>query len=553
MLPAISDFLKGAFSPDLLKALQPAGLVASAVFLLVNVLFIFPELVLRNVTPAVALLGLGTAWQAAIATGLVLLLAYLLLSLNNRILAVLTGEFWKDSPILGPALTWIQRRTRDQLQQSIERQTRGRGRQLTQFQLFTRFPTHQIDLMPTALGNVLNAVADDLTERYGIDFMAAWPRMETVIASENALAMRLNNERATLDFLVNLTFVLGLFAVENLVLRYAWRQWGLALLSIVFIVLAWLVYMAAIGKARAWGDAVGVAFDLYRQNLRTQLGMRDTKGRLSEKADWDALSKWVLFREANDDVLTNWNVPPTPVATATSSGNVTVSLQHAVVDERTPMAGPEQKVSVSKKILYLALLQNSTPNGTTSQQSSKAEGVYLTVLDTRLGKIDAQPKAEAVDWQGQAAPTATVIATGVPVPAYQVVWTILSVPAHGARLLRYSMPIYSVGLTCSAGLVVKDEMIQEAPTGSEQQRALRYRITLHNPGDNQVDNATLDVSDTRLTASASIRSGLLSTATSQTKLEAQRQDVGLYRWNIESLAAKTDATLVYDAVTGEQA
>jgi hypothetical protein len=60
MLPALSDFIKGALSPDLLKALQ--------------------------------LLGPGTVWQAAVAVMLVLLFAYLLISLSSRTLAIFTGE-----------------------------------------------------------------------------------------------------------------------------------------------------------------------------------------------------------------------------------------------------------------------------------------------------------------------------------------------------------------------------------------------------------------------------------------------------------------------------
>src|SRR5207253_765444 len=108
-------------------------------------------------------------------------------------------------------------------------------------------------------------------------------------------------------------------------LRFSWGQWSLALLSVVFMIVAWFAYKAATGKARSWVDVVTVAYDLYRDKLRTQLGMRQSKGRLLEKADWDALSRWILFRQIpTDDLLTDWSVPPpVPEASAFASSNVT--------------------------------------------------------------------------------------------------------------------------------------------------------------------------------------------------------------------------------------
>jgi len=58
--------------------------------MLLNVLFIFPEMVQRNVPFAVALIGLGTVWQAAVGTSLVLITVAVLFAILIVIAAALT-------------------------------------------------------------------------------------------------------------------------------------------------------------------------------------------------------------------------------------------------------------------------------------------------------------------------------------------------------------------------------------------------------------------------------------------------------------------------------
>jgi hypothetical protein len=550
MLPAISDFIKGVLSPDLLKALQPAGVVASSVLLLLNVLFIFPELVDRGVPFAIGLLGLGTVWQAAVATALVLLFAYLLVSLNALTLTVFTGEAWASSRVLGPLARRFQTWRRQRLMARIATMPPGPPEVRARFDRLTHYPLNDSLLMPTALGNVLNALSEDLQLRWGIDLTAAWPRMEIAIASESALASRIANERATLDFLVNLAFVLLLFAVEHLLLRFGWAQWPQAVLSVLFVLLAWLVYNAAVGKARSWVDVVGVAFDLHRGKLRTQLGMRDSVGYDTERRDWDLLSKWLLLREPSTGLLMNWVVPTPPVATARGSANVEVQFDHTLVqDVREPELGGSQRVIWQSRVDYFVLLQNSdsaSATSTSSRSASVAESIYVTVVDSRIPRITAQPRVVGDDW-GFDVPTVQVLPTGQPNPAHQLLWRVKNIPARGARLLRYSLPIYAFSAKCSDGLEITSERVTPASPAPEPSR--NYRFTLRNASGAIVQDAQLDVSDSRLVSAAHVQWGhLLDKDNKLTMLTPDPPNGQRYCWKIGAVGAGEEVTLFYDVL-----
>jgi hypothetical protein len=99
---------------------------------------------------------------------------------------------------MGPLGRAIRRRRRDHVVKRIAN-LEGLEQSRLQFDHMTHYPSNDVLLMPTQLGNVmnvLNVLSEDLSLRWGIDFTPAWPRMETAISGETALANRINNERA---------------------------------------------------------------------------------------------------------------------------------------------------------------------------------------------------------------------------------------------------------------------------------------------------------------------------------------------------------------------
>ena len=77
-MPAFSDFLKSTLDESLKKLLQPHGLIPAAIFLLLNLLFVFLPLADVNYPAAEWFLRFSDAWKLLIGTALLLVLGYLL-------------------------------------------------------------------------------------------------------------------------------------------------------------------------------------------------------------------------------------------------------------------------------------------------------------------------------------------------------------------------------------------------------------------------------------------------------------------------------------------
>src|SRR5947209_4485360 len=119
MLPAVGDFLKGTFGESLKKTLQPAGVFAAGIFLLLHVLFIFPTLVDQNQPMAVAIRDMGVGAQAVLAAVIVLVASYVLLSMSASTLKLMSGEIWRTSPGFGGRFVDWQASRRRALKRSL--------------------------------------------------------------------------------------------------------------------------------------------------------------------------------------------------------------------------------------------------------------------------------------------------------------------------------------------------------------------------------------------------------------------------------------------------
>src|SRR5437660_12674752 len=92
MLPAITDFFQTTLTDNLTKFLQPTYITVASIFTLLNLLFVFPDLVSHNILFAVGLLSLNTVVQTILIAVIILVLAYLLLSSSSAMLSFFTGD-----------------------------------------------------------------------------------------------------------------------------------------------------------------------------------------------------------------------------------------------------------------------------------------------------------------------------------------------------------------------------------------------------------------------------------------------------------------------------
>jgi hypothetical protein len=150
---------------------------------------------------------------------------------------------------------------------------RRRVRRLGFERTITDYPADPADVLPTRLGNVLRAAESYPHDRYGVDAVLTWPRLFPLLPDR--FAASLTAARAEIEFQVTISALAAFFAVAS----GAWLAatggsdrlflfcyWG-------GTSVAWVAYRGALAPARLYGDQVRVAFDLYRADLLTKLGM----------------------------------------------------------------------------------------------------------------------------------------------------------------------------------------------------------------------------------------------------------------------------------------
>ena len=155
--------------------------------------------------------------------------------------------------------------------------------------LTRRYPPAPL-VMPTRLGNALRAAEDRAGRRYGLDTIAAWPRLYPLL-SERVAAL-IKDQRSQVDVGARFTAVfLGATAISaGLLIGHGW--W--LLLPTATLALAWLSYRGACSAALAYGDGLEAAFDLHRFDLRAGLHLALPRTLEEERAMNQELSKFLL-------------------------------------------------------------------------------------------------------------------------------------------------------------------------------------------------------------------------------------------------------------------
>jgi hypothetical protein len=495
MLPAISSFLNDTLVENLKKPLQPAGLFSSAVFLFLNlILFLFTPG--GQEVPIVGLfLDLGTAWQLVLSSVTVLVVAYLILSLRSTIYRLMTGESWADSPVLGRFFKFMQTRALDNLEEQIRLLTEeGRTTDvytLKKWERSIRFPDRE-HILPTALGNALKTTARRVWDRYGIDLATLWPYMETVIEKDQKLVTRIENEKSSLDFLVYLAFGLTVFSFEHAIVRL-WLGWGglspvdWAAMgwSLVVLVPAYVAYRAAVNKAVSWGQAMQTGFDLYQEDLRKALGLREFKSTTHRWRVWRKMADWLVSGNLYDPkIFAVEGEPSKIVPSLVPSDNVRVQLEHSTTRERTPPGDdPASYIRGTEWINYLLIVNHADTQKTGDDQTYPAAGAHILVSDRRVPSLDYESiQILGQDCTGQIRPE--IVPTGRTDSAHDLLWRIRELKPNEACVLRYRLV---------------RSTLYEARTSDSGIVNYLMTIIIRNETTKQINDVALDVFDIRIT------------------------------------------------------
>ena len=166
----------------------------------------------------------------------------------------------------------------------------------------------------TDLANTLALAEEYPFERYAIDTALFWPRLSAEIEPEKLDGLR--SSFGALNGLLNLSLLIFLFAVESLIVGVAialdltrpsaapllLSKWSLAILlfagALASVVAAYGAYRAAVGSARAVGNAMRTAFDYYRGNVLRRFNLKIPNDIEEERVVWLKLSAFIRRGES---------------------------------------------------------------------------------------------------------------------------------------------------------------------------------------------------------------------------------------------------------------
>ena len=167
----------------------------------------------------------------------------------------------------------------------------------------------------TDLANTLALAEEYPFERYAIDTALFWPRLSAEIEPEKLSGLQ--SSFGALNGLLNLALLIFLFAVELIIVGVAialdltppaaaplllLSKWSLVILffagALVSIVAAYGAYRAAVGSARAVGNAMRTAFDYYRGNVLRRFNLKMPNDIEEERVVWLKLSAFIRRGES---------------------------------------------------------------------------------------------------------------------------------------------------------------------------------------------------------------------------------------------------------------
>lgn len=205
---------------------------------------------------------LSTAQQLVLLAGVLALIAGSAVVAEYLTLAVL--RFLEGHWVITRPLRGLQKRRLNRLENRLQvlsgKAFRGdltASRKLTAVEQRLHDMPARPSLLPTRLGNILRAAEDRPRDRHGLDPVACWPHLWLSLDKE--VQQELTQSRRALDDGARLWLWSLLFA------SWTWAWWWAPVVTVVGC--AGSYYGVLLARARAYGQLMQAAFDLYRWRI----------------------------------------------------------------------------------------------------------------------------------------------------------------------------------------------------------------------------------------------------------------------------------------------
>ena len=157
-------------------------------------------------------------------------------------------------------------------------------------------PEHTEDLLPTDLGNTLLRGETSAGQPYGLELLAAWPRLVPLLPPD--VLAEINDRRNQLDAAVRLCVASGIATAASIGLLLRDGPW--LFLALGTYLLCWACYRAAVAASRAYSISLAAAVDLYHLRLFDGLSLQ-RPANLAEEIQRNEVITQMFRREYLDD------------------------------------------------------------------------------------------------------------------------------------------------------------------------------------------------------------------------------------------------------------
>jgi hypothetical protein len=240
--------------------------------------------------------------QIIVLGGLALLTGLLLSGFHFPILRILEGyplEDNKDRRLLRWVYETSIRRQEDcwknlrdiRDDKELPRLKRGQAA----WELDQSYPHEQEVLLPTRFGNVIRAFEYHPRERWGLDGIAVWPRIELLLSSGELDGC--DSVKGDVAFFVNLMIGVLFTSVTLTIDEVVNRPHPLysSIFFVMLMVVIWPLYSGSVSAAGRWGAVVRGAIDIHRRDLYERLGVVTPTTDSEERKVANAINDCILF------------------------------------------------------------------------------------------------------------------------------------------------------------------------------------------------------------------------------------------------------------------
>jgi uncharacterized repeat protein (TIGR01451 family) len=272
--------------------------------------------------------------------------------------------------------------------------------------LKTDFPEDENLVLPTRLGNAIRSFENYSNTQYRIEAVVLWPRL--IAQLDEDYAAEIEGSKTSFDFMLNCTtlslvlalelFIIGLLYPMPLTSWQSFIFW-LSKLSLSCLV-AQLFYRLSVNRAKAWGNLVKGAFDLYRWDLLKRLGYSHMPGTVEdERALWHNISQRMTYGDT-------YTVPPVEYAPRTTLIKSTPSFASLQVGRGIEVPHETGELIVKLRVVNVGdynarqvVITDTLPDGfqylwdtasisNTSDPTYKVSVIGINPYHFTVGKID---------------------------------------------------------------------------------------------------------------------------------------------------------------------